>query len=378
MRSSLEAAWTVARKDWLLFSRQPFLIVVSVVMPLVFIFFYSIIVPSSSTNPIVVAVEDRGSAADRFVEVLREIRSQEGPYYEIVTTDPRKAREMFASGDALGMIVVPEGFDERLDGKPPAAVQLHLNNINSDYSKNLRLRLDYAVRQFSDQRSGPAMIVEESTRFPKDPTMQNYISTSLLLFAALYAAMLNTGLQAASEWTGRTVKSLLLAPQGRGTLVAGKMLAGLGQSLFGVALVVLVLVLAFDFRPEGSLWSMAALVAVVMLLGAGIGAMVGVASKQTLAVTSILITASIAIFLISGNEDSLRGLAWEGPIVGLWQLSRIMPTTYAFLAARSLFLTGDATTLGRDLLIVAVTTVAVVVGAAVLLRRAYSGLPGGQ
>jgi hypothetical protein len=123
---------------------------------------------------------------------------------------------------------------------------------------------------------------------------------------------------------------------------------------------------------------MAGVMLVVMLLGASIGAMAGVASKQTLAVTSMLIALSVAIFLISGNEDSLRGLAWSGPIVALWQLARILPTTYAFLAARSLLLTGNATTLARDLAVVLLTTVIVLAGAASLLRRAYSQLPGGQ
>jgi len=92
----------------------------------------------------------------------------------------------------------------------------------------------------------------------------------------------------------------------------------------------------------------------------------------------MLIALSVAIFLISGNEDSLRGLAWSGPIVAMWQLARILPTTYAFLVARSLLLTGDATTLARDLAVVLLTTVVVLAGAASLLRRAYNQLPGGQ
>jgi ABC-type multidrug transport system permease subunit len=371
--------WALAAKDWRRFGRQPFLIVISVVMPLVFIFFYSIIVPSSATNPVVVALEGDGPAARQFLRALEDISSREGPYYEIVTTDPRQARTAFASGDAMGMVVVPQGFGPRLDAAGPAAVRLHIRNINSDYSKNLRLRLDDAVRQFSAQQAGPAVVVRERTRFPQDPTMQDYISTSLLLFACLYAGMVNTGLQVAGEWDDRTIKGLLLAPQSRGTLVAGKMVAGLGQSVLAVLLVVGVLVLAFDFSPRGSPLTMTALVAVVLLLGAGLGAAVGVASKQTLAATSVLITVSITVFLVSGNEDSLRGLAWGGgPVEWLWQLSRALPTTYAFLAARSIFLTGDATTLARDLVVVVLTAAVAVAGAALLLRRAYRGLPGGQ
>lgn len=377
MRTRLEPILALAWKDWLRYRRQPFLMVVSVVMPLVFIFFYAIIVPSSSTSPIVVALEDERADAQQLLQTLRTIHSQEAPYYEIVTTDGQVARRAFAAGQALGLIMIPADFATRL-AAGHAPVELHLNNINSDYSKNLRLRLDYAVRQFNDAQSQPAMTMVETTWLPRDPAMQDYISTSLLLFACLYSAMVNTGLQVASEWHERTVKTLLLAPVSRGALIAGKVVAGLGQSLLSVALVTLTLAIGFHFRPIGSLWAMAGVVVVVMLLGAGIGAIVGVASKQTLTVTSALIALAVAIFLISGNEDSLRGLAWSGPIVWIWQLARVMPTTYAFLAARSLLLTGDATTLLRDLTIVLLTTVVVLSGAVLLLRRAYSQLPGGQ
>jgi ABC-type Na+ efflux pump permease subunit len=372
-----EAALALAWKDLLRFSRQPFLMVISVVMPLMFILFYAIIVPSSATAPVVVALDDTNGAAQQFVQVLRDIHSQEAPYYELVTTDPEQARRMFAESAAFGMIVVPTDFGEQVAGGV-AQIELHINNINSDYSKNLALRLDYALRTFAERSDAPTFIIEESRSFPHDPSMADYISTSLLLFGCLYSAMLNTGLHVAGEWSDRNIKLLLLAPADRGALVAGKVLAGLLQSLVSVTLILLLLVLVFGFAPTGSFWALAAIVLVVLLLGAGLGALVGVASKQTLAVTSILITASIFIFLVSGNEDSLRGLAWQGPVVGLWWLARALPTTYAFLAARSLLLTGDATTLLRDLMIVLGTTMLTLAGVALLLRRAYSRLPGGQ
>ncbi|NUM44377.1 MAG: ABC transporter permease [Anaerolineales bacterium] len=374
---TFEPVFALAWKDWTLFRRQPFLVMVSVIMPLVFIFFYAIIVPTSSTNGVVVALESEAAEAQAFVTVLETIRSQEAVYYRVETTDPIRARQIFEARRAFGLIVIPADFATRLKNGE-ALVELHIHNINADYSKNLRLRLDYAVREFSQQIGAPTVAVQETPWLTHDPKMQDYISTSLLLFACLYSAMLNTGLQVAGEWNDRTVKSLLLAPVSRWAIVAGKMLAGLGQSLLSVGLVVLVLLTAFHFRPVGSGWAMAGIVAVVMLLGAGLGAMVGVASKNTLAVTSGLIAASILIFLISGNEDSVRGLAWSGPIVALWHVSRALPTTYAFLAARAIFLTGNPAHLAFDLSITLISALLSVAGAAFLLRRAYSHLPGGQ
>lgn len=377
MGSMLQAATALAVKDWLRLIRRPFLLVVGLVMPLVFVFFYAIVVPTSATNPVVVAAEGQGPAARAFLQVLRSIRSQEGPYYEVVTTDPTEARRQFEGGEALGLVVIPADFDARL-AAGRAEVELHIRNINSDYSKNLRLRLDHAVRVFTEQQLKPAVTVQERAWLSQDPRLQDYISTSLLLFACLYSAMVSTGQQVAGEWSERTIKTLLLAPADRWAIVAGKMLAGLAQALLSVVLVLATLTLVFDFHLAGSAWALAGIILAVMLLGAGVGAAVGVMIRQTLPVISVLVILSIGIFLVSGNEDTLRGLAWAGPVVGLWWVARALPTTYAFLAARSLLLTGDTTTLVRDLSVTLLAAAAAVALGTVLLRRAYSGLAGGQ
>lgn len=377
MRPFLSSVGAIAVKDWTRFTRQPFFIAISVVIPLVFIFFYSLIVPVSATNPIVVAAQDRSPQATQLVQTMRQIHSVEAPFFEIITTDPADAHAMFDSGQALGLVVIPAGFGAATD-TGTAQVGLHLHNINSDYSKNLRLRLDLATRSMNDDLAGPVAIVQETSWLPTDPSMLGYISVSLLLFGVLYASMINTGLNVASEWNDRTVKTLLLAPVSRAALVTGKVVSGLGQSLPGIGLVLAVLLVGFDFHPVGDPWAMAAIVVLTMLFGAGIGALVGVLSKKTLAVTSGLITIAVLLFLVAGNEESLRGLAWGQPISALWHFSRILPPTYAFMAARSIFLTGDTTHLARDLSIVAAATAVVLAGAAWALRRSYSNLTGGQ
>lgn len=377
MRAAIGSAWAIAVKDWRRFIRQPYLMVISVVIPLVFIFFYSIIVPLSATGPIMIADEDRSPESAALIEQMRTIHSVEAPYFEIITTDPERTRTAFDSGQSLAMVVIPSGFGAAThDGD--ARVELHLNNINSDYSKNLRLRLDLAVSNLNAELTHPAITVRERSWLPTDPTMLGYISTSLLLFGCLYAGMVNTGLAVASEWNDRTVKSLLLAPVGRATLVAGKVISGLGQSLVSIALVLIVLIIGFGFRPVGSMAAMVAIMAVTTIMGAGIGAAFGVASKKTLAASSVLIALAIGFFLVCGNEESMRGLAWSQPMQSLWGLSRALPPTYSFLAARSIFLTGDTSQLTENLLIVGGSALAVLALASWLLRRAYSQLTGGN
>lgn len=181
MRSWLASAWSIAVKDWKRFVRQPFLMIISVAIPLVFIFFYSIIVPLSATGPIMIADEDHSAQSAALIEQMRDIRSVEAPYYEVVTTDAATARQAFENQTSLAMVVIPQGFDDAVDSGD-AKVELRLNNINSDYSKNLRLRLDLAVKNLDAELTRPIAVVHETSWLPSDPTMLGYISTSLLLF----------------------------------------------------------------------------------------------------------------------------------------------------------------------------------------------------
>jgi hypothetical protein len=75
---------------------------------------------------------------------------------------------MFEARRAFGLIVIPADFAARL-AEGEALVELHINNINSDYSKNLRLRLDYAVREFSQQIGAPTVAVQETSWLARDP-----------------------------------------------------------------------------------------------------------------------------------------------------------------------------------------------------------------
>lgn len=74
----------------------------------------------------------------------------------------------------------------------------------------------------------------------------------------------------------------------------------------------------------------------------------------------------------------MRGLAWSQPMESLWGLSRLLPPTYSFLAARSIFLTGESSDLALHLTIVALSAAAVLLLASWLLRRAYNQLTGGN
>src|SRR5690625_5305852 len=68
------------------------MLVLSIIVPIVFIFLYSLISQLSTTNPIAIAQHSEDAASKALTTIMKEMEIEDGPYYEIMTLDPDKAR----------------------------------------------------------------------------------------------------------------------------------------------------------------------------------------------------------------------------------------------------------------------------------------------
>ena len=79
MQDTLKIIFSLAWKDWLLFIRQPFLILISIVMPVVFVLFYAMIIPVSATTPVVIALEGEGHIHNVFSKSSQKFTHKKRP-----------------------------------------------------------------------------------------------------------------------------------------------------------------------------------------------------------------------------------------------------------------------------------------------------------
>src|SRR5699024_1185741 len=118
--SMLTAIRSIVAKDLKISARNPAMLILSIIVPVVFIFLYSLVAQVSFTNPFAIANDSDGSYSDEFIDIMKEMKSVDGSYYEILTTNHEKALEKYKKGDVAGVIEIPKSFDENLDkGKTP-------------------------------------------------------------------------------------------------------------------------------------------------------------------------------------------------------------------------------------------------------------------
>lgn len=312
-------------KDLRISKRSPMFLAITVLVPLIFVTLYSLLVRVSATSPVAIAMEGTGPHSQQMLSVLTDISSVDGKFYEVRTTDPAKARKMFADGDVGALLVIPADFDQKVDAGQPVSLPLQVFNINSDGTKNFQLRAERAVRQFAGSSGANLVGVSETSAFPRDMRITIYLGTGLLMFAILYASMVNTGTLVAREWEERTAKSVVLSPAGNASFILGKWLAAAAQTLVSLVLVLAGLAWLLDYPVFSLGWNTVLAVVALFCYGAGFGALIGVALRRSLPMIPICVVLAVAHFFFSGYESYLRGFAHGGGVEWLWKLTHWMP-----------------------------------------------------
>ncbi|MBO3102313.1 ABC transporter permease [Cellulomonas fengjieae] len=322
----------LVRKDLLVVLRAPLFAVISVLVPAAFTLLYAVVIHVSTTAPLAVADDDRSPQSAALVAVLAGLHNDDGSYYEVRTTDGGTARAMYADGDVGALLTIPDGFGERVDAGDRPAVTLSLVNINADGTKNQHLRIEEALRTFG---SAPGqLVIAETTVLDHDIPVSVYLGSALLVFAALYAGIVTVGTGIAREWEDRTVKPLLMAPDGRWVLLAATWASGAMSSVVAVALALAVIGGVLGY-PVGSLGpGSVAVLAVVWAYGAALGSALGVALRKALPLVPVAVVLAVGHFLVSGYESYLRGFAHGGAVEPLWRATHSVPLATLFDAVR--------------------------------------------
>lgn len=324
MRSIL----ALVRKDMLVTIRAPLFALISVIVPVAFTMLYAIVIHVSTTAPIAIAVEDNSPQAQQFVQVMRDMRNDDGHYYEIRTTDPTEARRMYAEGQVGALLTIPDGFATRLTASQPIDLRLNLVNINADGTKNQHLRIEQAIRTFELAHGKGAdgrLRITEQPVLGHDIPISIYLGTALMVFTALYAGMVNAGTLIAREWEDRTAKALMLSPSGTVALVAGKWLSSAVVSIATITAGVLAVAWVLGYPIAHLGWHSLLVLSLVWVYGCALGTLLGVTLRKSLPLIPIAVIIAVAHFLVSGYESYIRGFAHGGVVEALWRSTEWIP-----------------------------------------------------
>ncbi len=322
------AILAIVRKDLLLIIRKPMFFMISLLVPLIFIIFYALVIHTSSTNPIVIANHSEGPYTERFVDILQEIKSVEGSYFEIITLDSELAYQKYNNRQVDALLEIPESFEENLSSGRQTALKLKLLNINSDGTKNYQLRIDHALYELQKNLNEDSFIsINEERTFSQDTPMKSYVSTGLLIFSVLLTSMVSTGTLMAREWEERTAKSIVLTPKGFLPFIIGKWMTAFLVTALSTVLILPLLYILLGY-PIGQISTLVWFYLFLFFLyGSAAGVLLGVSFKKTLPIVPISVVIAMSEFLVSSLESYIRGFAYGGMTEWVWRLGSWWPSS---------------------------------------------------
>ena len=177
MRGLVEQTWGVVTKELRQWRRDPQAAAAPMVLPLVLMALSAILFGQSGDSwPVGLANQSPGPEAQQLTRTFEAARSQLSPYFQLVTRDAEQAQRLVEEGRLHMAVVIPEDFDRRLATGDHVAVQLSTFNINTDVTKNVRLRLDHVIQQRLVNKGEAAVV---ATRSAHGRTMSSAAPSSL-------------------------------------------------------------------------------------------------------------------------------------------------------------------------------------------------------
>jgi len=298
-------------KMWL---RQPKLVIMALAPLLILSVFAGLFLAKTEILPVAIVLEDDDPAAIRLESYLMGLESGAGAtWFSAEEDDYSDAMEKFDSGEVLGLITIPANLSSLLDTEEVVEINITINNINNDVTKNFLQRMENAFNYFNEDLEVEEMVyyipqVNFIGNTSPDLPLVDYICTSILGLAILLSASLAITFSIAREFEDGTMKELVMTPKVR-NILAGKFLSAIVQALIVTVFILLEEWVIFGYLPVnlptqilyfiwGALFSM------------GIGAIVAAKIKQILPAGILVMVLNIAGWWISGGLAPSE--AWTG------------------------------------------------------------------
>lgn len=360
-RTSIIPVFAIVRKDIGVWLRQPTSIAATILPAIAFMIILYFGAQAVGRNPVAIVVHDSGPQAQKLIKILSD---SDAFKITMITTAQQNADEALKQLRVAAVITIPSNFDAGFDSHKPDPVVIHINNLNLDFTNDLRRSLPAAITEFYADKTNPIDVgsstpirihVKEMDLRQHDVDLLRFEIVPILVLLLTTAGIVNAGLATAREWEDSTIKELLLAPISKTGLIAGKLLSGWLTTLLIAAVVLLIGAVSGYLRPEDPIYWIPTLVIVLLiaLASAGLGVAIGAAARKFQRVTAVGIPLSIDLFFLSGGITVAAFLP-----VWLQTIAHFVPTFYGTHALQMAIFYNSSEGLVQDVAVLGTTALA--------------------
>ena len=357
------AIWVILRKDIRVWLRQPFNIAATILPAVGFLLVGALGAAALGRSPVALVTLDTSSRGQQMAQIIHN-----ADVFRITDATPSQAQTLLNQIDVVAVITIPANFTQRVDAHVAAPIDVTVNNLNLDFTNDIRRSVPDAITQYYAAQGSASPIkvtMQETNLRHRDVEFFQYSVLPTILLLITISGLINGGLSTAREWESRTVKELLLAPVSRGAIIAGKVFAGFVITFFLGTLVLLLGDVLGWTQPQGAYWLSALLtIALVSLFSAGLGVAIGAALQRIQVVIAISINVAIYLFFLAGG---IGVLAFEPD--WLQNIAAFVPLTYGRHALEQAVFYSASDQFGLDMTVLALSALAALILGTLSMRR---------
>ncbi|QSO48871.1 ABC transporter permease [Alicyclobacillus mengziensis] len=316
----LRAAFHIMRNDLRLNLVAPFATLLSLIVPINFLFLFVLFAVGGAKVPVGVVMSGHGTYDASFLHALQSALT-----FHIHNVPSSAAGQgLIQRHQSVATIQIPRGFSTAIKNHQSTSIPLTLNNLNADFADDVRRAMPLAILNFYHNVFPSAIPFDwqEVDTYAHNVTFLGYLSVSIQTVALLIGGLLFGGRGAAREWELGTMKELMLAPIPSWSVVLGKLAAGMVNGIASAALIFLVLLL-LGLRPL--FWAQfLAVTLVTLFVFISLGVAIGSIAKSQFIVTPFAFALGLPLFFISG---AFGPISWSTPAAAA--IARVFPVAYA-------------------------------------------------
>jgi ABC-type multidrug transport system permease subunit len=310
-----------------------------VFLPMNFLILMSLFAVSGGLAPTAVVMEDTGPYAQQFYNAMAHAHS-----FRLQTASAQEAQDLIEAGRIVAVVTIPADFDSRLRQNLPVQVNVKVNNLNTDFTNDIRRAVPLSITLFYGKVFPHVVTVtpREHDFYAQDTDYIPYLTVSILVLALTVGGLLQAGVPAAREWENATIKELLLSPASRFAIVVGKMLGALVMGLVSVSLVLAVLLIIGVWPVH---WGeVIGFTLLTLLIFIAYGTLLGTLMKQRQAFTLLAFASTLPLFTLSGTFGPI---SFNPTIIQV--IAQLFPPYYAVVLEQHAFHGFDLNTYGVGL-----------------------------
>ena len=362
MLAFLRSVWAITRKDlrvWLSNRRN---IAATVVPPIAFLLIQALGAVAVGRSPVALVTLDSGAKGQQMQQIFHN-----ADVFRVTDATPAQAATLYKNIQVIAIITIPSDFTQRVAAHDPSPVDVRVNNLNLDFTNDVRRSVPDAITQFYQAQGSTSPIkvtVHEQDLRSRDVQLFQYAVLPTIILLLTLSGLVTSSISTSREWETRTVKEMLLSPTSSAAIIMGKVLAGF-VTTFLLGLLVLLLGAALNWtRPEGIYWLTSLLIlAMIALFSTGLGVALGAALQRSQPVIAISINIAIYLFFLAGG---IGVIAFEPPV--LQNIAAYIPLTYGIHALEQAVFYSSSDLFGRDMLVLGLCAIAAL-GLGVLSMR---------